>query len=187
MKIVVGITGASGAIYAQRLLGKLTLLETEANVAVIFSEKAKQVWRHELGNEDFLNLKFPVFKPDDFFAPPASGSARFETMILCPCSMGSLARIANGISDELITRSADVMLKEKRKLILITRESPLSLIHIRNMELLATAGAIILPASPSFYSKPATIPEILDTVIDRALRLAGYDVPTYQWGEEKAQ
>jgi 4-hydroxy-3-polyprenylbenzoate decarboxylase len=184
MKIIVGITGASGAIYAQRLLEKLSGLESEENVVIIFSDKAKQVWRHELGNEDFLKIKFPVFKPDDFFAPPASGSARFETMIVCPCSMGSLARIANGISDELITRSADVMLKEKRRLILVIRESPLNLIHIRNMKLLATAGAIILPASPSFYSKPSTITEIIDTVIDRTLILAGYDLPSFRWGEK---
>lgn len=182
MKIIIAITGASGAIYAQRLLEKLSKLESESNIAVIFSEKAKQVWRYELGNEDFLKIIFPVYKPDDFFAPPASGSARFEAMIVCPCSMGSLARIANGISDELVTRSADVMLKEKRKLILVTRESPLNLIHIRNMKLLAMAGAIILPASPSFYSKPASITEIIDTVVDRALILAGYEVPSFRWG-----
>ena len=184
MKIIVAITGASGAIYAQRLLEKLSGLETESNIAVIFSEKAKQVWKHELGNEDFLKIKFPVFMPDDFFAPPASGSACFEAMIVCPCSMGSLARIANGISDELITRSADVILKEKRKLILVTRESPLNLIHIRNMKLLTLAGAIILPASPSFYSKPASVTQLVDTVIDRALRLSGYDLPSFRWGEE---
>jgi flavin prenyltransferase len=184
MKIVIGITGASGAIYAQRLLEKLSFLESERNIAVIFSEKAKQVWKHELGNEDFLKIKFPVFKPDDFFAPPASGSARFEAMIVCPCSMGSLARIANGISDELITRSADVILKEKRRLVLVIRESPLNLIHIRNMKLLASAGAIILPASPSFYSKPATITEIVDTVVDRVLIIAGYDLPSFHWGEK---
>ena len=183
MKIVIGITGASGAIYAKRLLEKLAVLESEGNIAVIFSDKAKQVWQHELGNEDFQKINFPIFKPEDFFAPPASGSASYEAMIICPCSMGSLARIANGISDELITRSADVMLKEKRKLILVTRESPLSLIHIRNMKLAASAGAIILPASPSFYSKPGTITEIIDTVIDRALKLAGYDLPTFHWGE----
>jgi len=182
MKVVIGITGASGAIYAQRLLEKLKNLESPENIAVIFSDKARQVWEYELGNKDFLNILFPVYKPDDFFAAPASGSARFESMIVCPCSMGSLARIANGISDELITRSADVMLKEKRRLILVTRESPLSLIHIRNMELVASAGAIILPASPSFYSKPASITDIIDTVIDRALLLAGFDLSSFQWG-----
>jgi 4-hydroxy-3-polyprenylbenzoate decarboxylase len=184
MKIVIGITGASGAIYAQRLLEKLLILESVGNIAVIFSEKAKQVWKYELGNEDYSKIKFPVYKGDDFFAPPASGSSLFESMIICPCSMGSLARIANGISDELITRSADVMLKEKRRLILITRESPLNLIHLRNMKLVASAGAIVLPASPSFYSKPVTITELIDTVIDRALRLAGYDLPSFHWGED---
>ena len=182
MKVVIGITGASGAIYAQRLLEKIQSLESPANVAVIFSDKARQVWEFELGNKDYLKLPFPVYERDDFFAAPASGSARFESMIICPCSMGSLARIANGISDELITRSADVMLKERRRLILVTRESPLSLIHIRNMELATSAGAIIMPASPSFYSKPKNITELIDTVIDRVLRLAGFDMDSYEWG-----
>jgi 4-hydroxy-3-polyprenylbenzoate decarboxylase len=184
MKIVIGITGASGAIYAQRLLDKLANLEAPENVAVIFSQKSRQVWEYELGNKNYTKIPFPVFEPDDFFAAPASGSARYESMIVCPCSMGSLARIANGISDELITRSADVMIKEKRRLILVTRESPLSLIHIRNMKLVASAGAIVLPASPSFYSKPSSINELIDTVIDRALHLAGFDAPSYQWGAE---
>jgi len=184
MKIVIGITGASGAIYAQRMLEKLQNLESPKDVAVIFSEKAKQVWEFELGNKDYLKISFPIFETHDFFAAPASGSARFESMIVCPCSMGSLARIANGISDELITRSADVMLKEKRRLILVTREAPLSLIHIRNMKLVTEAGAIVLPASPSFYSKPKSITELIDTVIDRALQLAGFDTSSFQWGEK---
>jgi flavin prenyltransferase len=185
MRIVIGITGASGAIYAQRILQKLEKLEKPEDVAVIFSEKARQVWEYELGNKDYSKIPFKLYEPGNFFAAPASGSARFESMIICPCSMGSLARIANGISDELITRSADVMLKERRKLILITRESPLSLIHIRNMELVTTAGAIVLPASPSFYSKPSGVTELIDTVIDRALILAGINMQSFQWGESK--
>ena len=182
MKTIIGVTGASGAIYAQRMFEKLQPFAGE--VAVIFSDKARQVWEYELGNQDYLRLPFTVYRQDDFFAPPASGSARFDVMMICPCSMGTLGRIANGISDDLITRTADVMLKERRKLILVTRESPLNLIHINNLARVTEAGAIVHPASPSFYSKPLTINELTDTVIDRVLQLAGYEVSSFHWGDK---
>lgn len=181
MKTIIAVTGASGSIYARRILDKLEPYPKD--IAVIFSEKAKQVWEFELGNRKFEHLPFKTYEPDNFFAPPASGSSRFDTMIICPCSMGTLSRIANGNADDLIARSADVMLKEKRKLILVTRESPLNLIHLRNMVQVTEAGAIVLPASPSFYSKPATLDDAVDTVIDRILQLAGYDFPAFHWGE----
>lgn len=119
------------------------------------------------------------------FAPFASGSSRFEAMVICPCSMGLLGRIANGISDDLITRAADVMLKERRKLIVVPRETPFNLIHLRNMTQLTEAGAIVCPAVPSFYSKPQTIEQLVDTVVDRIIDLIGLDVVTYRWGNDE--
>jgi 4-hydroxy-3-polyprenylbenzoate decarboxylase len=123
-----------------------------------------------------------MYDPRNFFAPPASGSAGYDTMIICPCTMGTMGRIAAGTADDLMTRSADVMLKERRRLILVPRETPFSLVHIRNMELLTQAGAIICPASPSFYSKPASIEEAVMTVVDRVLHLAGFEIDSYRWG-----
>ena len=116
-------------------------------------------------------------------APFASGSARYDTMIVCPCSMGLMARIAMGISNDLITRAADVVLKERRRLIVVPRETPLSLIHINNMKAITEAGGIICPAVPSFYSQPQTIEAVVATVVDRVLDLADFDVKSYRWGE----
>ncbi|MBE8712419.1 UbiX family flavin prenyltransferase [Sphingobacterium hungaricum] len=183
-KIVVAITGASGSIYAKVLLDKLKALHQQIeSVGVVMSDNAKDVWKFELQNEEYANYPFKVYAKNDFFAPFASGSANYDTMFVCPCSMGTLARIAHGISSDLTTRAADVMLKERRKLILITRETPLSPIHISNMALLTQAGAIISPASPSFYSLPKTFEDLAATVIDRCLHLAGLDIKSYQWGE----
>ena len=182
MKLVVAVTGASGSIYAQLLLDKIRELKVE-ECGLVFSENARTVWDLELGNRNYLSYPFKVYEPNDFFAPFASGSAKFEAMIICPCSMGTLGRIASGISADLITRAAEVMLKERRKLILVTREAPLSLIHIRNMKTVTEAGAVICPASPSFYSKPSTIEELAGTVVDRVLDLAGMDSKGYRWGE----
>lgn len=184
-KIIVAVTGASGAIYAQVLFKKLQLLATQIEeVGVVMSDNAKDVWKYELGNEDYKNLPFKIYNKTDFFAPFASGSAKFDTMIICPCSMGTLARIAAGISNDLTTRAADVILKERRKLILITRDTPLSLIHINNMKTITEAGGIICPASPSFYSKPQNFEELAATVVDRAIDLAGLTSTTYRWGEK---
>lgn len=183
-KIIVGVTGASGSIYAKVLLNKLVLLKDQIEeVGIVFSDNARDVWEYELGNKDYEKLPFKVYGKNDFMAPFASGSARFGTMIVCPCSMGTLARIAQGISNDLITRSADVILKERRKLLLVTRDTPLSLIHLENMRSVTLAGAIIAPASPSFYSKPADFESLAATVVDRVLDLAGLENVTYRWSE----
>ena len=134
-KIVIAITGASGSIYAKVLLDKLLLaIDQIDTVAVVMSTNAKDVWEFELGSKSYEDYPFKMYSKDDFMAPFASGSAQFNTMIVAPWSMGSLARMAHGISNDLVSRAADVMLKERRKLILITRETPLSLIHINNMK-----------------------------------------------------
>jgi len=184
-KIVVAVTGASGSIYAQVLLNKLSQMQDQIeDTGVVFSDNAGDVWSYELGNRNFEKLPFKVFGKNDFMAPFASGSARFETMIVCPCSMGTLARIAHGISNDLITRAADVILKERRKLILVTRDTPLNLIHIENMRTITLAGGIIAPASPSFYSRPDSLEKLAETVIDRVLDLAGFEHVTYRWRED---
>jgi 4-hydroxy-3-polyprenylbenzoate decarboxylase len=125
-----------------------------------------------------------ILAPSDFMAPFASGSGQYDTMIIIPCSMGTLGRIASGISNDLISRAADVILKERRKLICVIRDTPYNLIHIRNMEAITLAGGIICPASPSFYSKPSTIEQAAATVVDRVLDLAGFDFKTFRWGEK---
>jgi 4-hydroxy-3-polyprenylbenzoate decarboxylase len=155
------------------------------SVGIVMSDNAKDVWKFELGNTDYEKLPFQIYSKSDFFAPFASGSAKYNTMIICPCSMGTLARITTGISNDLTTRAADVILKERRKLILVTRDTPLSLIHINNMKTVTEAGGIICPASPSFYSKPQTFEELASTVIDRVVDLAGLEQPTFRWGDKK--
>lgn len=184
-KIVVGITGASGSVYAKVLLEKLAAMKTQvAEVGIVMSDNAKEVWRTELGDGSYEKIKFRVYEKNNFHAPFASGSSDFRTMIVCPCSMGTLARIASGVSNDLITRAADVMLKERRKLILIPRDTPLSLIHINNMKTITEAGGIICPASPSFYSNPKTFEDLASTVIHRVLDLCGLDVKMYRWGSK---
>jgi 4-hydroxy-3-polyprenylbenzoate decarboxylase len=183
-KIVVAITGASGSIYAKLLLEKISVLNDQwSNLAVILTDNAKEVWKTELDNESYFNYPVKYFTTIDFSAPFASGSGKYDTMIIIPCSMGTLGRIATGISNDLITRSADVILKERRKLICVIRDTPYNLIHIRNMETITLAGGIICPASPSFYSKPATIEQVASTVVDRVLDLAGFDIKTFRWGK----
>lgn len=183
-KIVVAVTGASGSIYAKVLMDRLKSIRSQIeSVAVVMSDNAKDVWQFELGNEDYANYPFPFFAKNDFYAPFASGSARFDTMIVCPCSMGTLGRIAQGTSTDLTTRAADVILKERRKLVLVTRESPLSQIHLDNMRTVSAAGAIVCPASPSFYSRPETFEDLAGTVIDRVLSLVGLTVDSYEWGD----
>ncbi len=185
-KLVVSITGASGSIYAKLLLDKLVLLSEQIEqVGVVMSANAKDVWKHELNNEEYKNYPFTFYEPTNFYAPFASGSAQYNAMIICPCSMGTLARIATGISNDLTTRAADVILKERRKLILMIRDTPYNLIHINNMQTVTQAGGIICPASPSFYSKPKTIEELVGTVVDRALDLTGLDIKSYRWAENK--
>jgi len=184
IKLIVGVTGASGAIYAKVLFDSLLQLNQQIEeVAVLFSDNAKGVWSYELGNSDFEKLPFKFYKKDDFYSPVASGSAGYDAMIIVPCSMGTLGRIASGVSNDLMTRAADVMLKERRKLILVARETPLSLIHINNMKTVTEAGGIICPATPSFYSKPETMEQLAATVTNRALALAGLEVSGFKWGE----
>lgn len=185
-KIVIGISGASGAIYAKLLLDELNKLSTQIEaVGIVMSDNAKYVWETELGNKDYQNYPFTFYSKNDFEAPFASGSAKYDTMIVAPCSMGTLSRIAHGTSNDLLTRAADVILKERRKLILVCRESPLNLIHIENMRQLTLAGGIICPAVPSFYSTPQTIEEAVMTVINRVIDLIGLEKKSYSWGENE--
>jgi 4-hydroxy-3-polyprenylbenzoate decarboxylase len=182
-KIAVAVTGASGSIYAKLLFDQLQQLSDQVEeVAVVMTENAKIVWETELDNRSFEQYPFKFYDKQNFNAPIASGSAKFQTMILIPCSMGTMARIAQGISNDLITRAADVMLKERRKLICVARETPYNLVHIRNMETITLAGGIICPATPSFYSKPTTIEEAAKTVVHRVLDLAGLQINSYRWG-----
>jgi 4-hydroxy-3-polyprenylbenzoate decarboxylase len=183
-KIVVAITGASGSIYAKQLLTKLLLLSNQiSELALVMTENAKTVWQTELANEDYKALPIKTYGQQDFFAAFASGSGQFGTMIIIPCSMGTLGRIASGISNDLISRAADVVLKERRKLICVVRDTPYNLIHIKNMETITLAGGIICPATPSFYSIPKTIEDVANTVVDRVIDLAGLNAESYRWGE----
>lgn len=186
-KIIVAITGASGAIYPKVLLDKLQQYHEQIEtVGIVMSDNAKDVWKFELGTGDYEKLPFKIYSKNDFLAPFASGSAKYDSMIVCPCSMGTLARIASGISNDLITRAADVILKERRKLVLVTRETPLNLIHINNMKTVTEAGGIICPASPSFYSLPKTFEALASTVIDRVLDLSGLEQESYRWGNNES-
>jgi 4-hydroxy-3-polyprenylbenzoate decarboxylase len=183
-KVVVAVTGSSGALYAKLLLDKLVALQDQcAAVGVVLSDNARLNWELEIGPVDLSVYPFNFYEKNDFFAPFASGSAKYDTVIVCPCSMGMLARIATGTSNDLVTRAADVALKERRKLILVTRDTPLSLIHINNMKVVTEAGGIVCPASPSFYSQPADLEALLATVVDRVLDLAGFDLKSYRWSE----
>lgn len=183
-KIVIAVTGASGSVYADLLLRKLEQLDNQIEeLSLIMTENAKAVWKIELNNDSFVNYKLRYFTQQDFNAPFASGSGQYDTMIIIPCSMGTLGRIATGISNDLISRAADVILKERRKLICVIRDTPYNLIHIRNMETITLAGGIICPATPSFYSKPVTIEEVAATVVDRVIDLAGLNNESYRWGK----
>jgi 4-hydroxy-3-polyprenylbenzoate decarboxylase len=172
MKLVVAVGGASGSIYAKRLLDVLAASgAADLEVGLLFSTSGAEVWKHEIG--EVPAYPFKRWGLRDFRAPFASGSAGWDAMVVVPCSTGGLARIAHGVSDDLIGRAADVMLKERRKLVLVVREAPLSAIHLENMLAATRAGAVVLPAAPSFYSKPATIEALLDTVIGRVLDQLG--------------
>lgn len=183
-KIIVAITGASGSIYAKLLLEALaTLPDQWDKVGIILSKNAHINWQIELDDSFLQQPIFDHYENNDYYAPFASGSAKYDTMIVIPASMGTVGRIAHGISDSLITRSADVILKENRKLIVVPREMPFSLIHLRNLTLLAEAGGLICPAIPSFYSKPQTIEEVAGTVVHRVLDLAGFEADGFRWND----
>lgn len=175
---MLGVTGASGSIYGSRLLGHLRAMGCETHLVV--SATADQVCRfegHPLPTESHPGSTGtgPLVRHDDanFFAPPASGSFRHDGMVVAPCSVGTVGRIAAGTADSLLLRAADVCLKERRPLVLVVRETPLSRIHLRNLLELTEAGAIVVPASPGFYHRPATIEELVDTVLARVLDLLG--------------
>jgi 4-hydroxy-3-polyprenylbenzoate decarboxylase len=185
IKIAIAVTGASGSIFAKVLLEQLQRLSGQiAEVGIVWSANAYTVWEHELGNKDYDRIPFRKWDKNDFMAPFASGSSTYSALIICPCSMGTLGRIAAGMSNDLVTRAADVMLKERRKLICVVRETPYNLIQLRNMTTVTEAGGIICPATPSFYSRPVTMDDMAYTVIQRVLQLAGLDTGGYRWGEE---
>jgi 4-hydroxy-3-polyprenylbenzoate decarboxylase len=182
-KIVIAVTGASGSIYADILLKKLQVISGQLKeLSLVMTTNAKEVWKIELDNENYSGYQLQHYSQQDFNAPFASGSGQYDTMIIIPCSMGTLGRIASGISNDLISRAADVILKERRKLICVVRDTPYNLIHIRNMETITLAGGIICPATPSFYSKPTTIEAVAATVVDRVIDLAGLKNESYRWG-----
>ncbi len=182
MKVVVGVTGASGVQYAHALLRNLE----GARVDLVVSEDAKKVIAHEteLSVEAFEKLAEATYANDDTTAPPASGSYRFDAMVVIPCSMGTLGKVAWGISDNLITRAAAVTLKERRKLILVPRETPLAATHIENMLRLTNQGAVILPAMPGFYHGPKSIDDLVDFVVGKVLDQLGIEHTLFKrWGE----
>ncbi len=181
-KIVLAIGGSSGSIYAKLLMDKLSLIK-DITVGVCMSKNALINWEIEIGPFNKESYPFDFYDSTDFNAPFASGSAQYNYMVVCPCSMGLLARMAQGISNDLSTRAADVILKEKRKLIVVAREMPYSTIHLNNMALLDKAGALIMPASPSFYSKPNNVEELCMTVVDRVMDHLDIEQSTYRWGE----
>ena len=189
-RVILGITGASGVLYGLRSLEKLVHLADE--IQVIASANVQDIIRTELDDhaptiEAFLEqlgsfkADVHVCNPKSYFEPPASGSYRHCGMLIAPCSMGTLGRIAAGTSDDLMCRAADVCLKERRKLVLLARETPLSLIHLRNMTAVTEAGAIVLPACPSFYHKPSNLVDAIDTVVDRALAQLGLPTASKEW------
>jgi flavin prenyltransferase len=185
-RIVVGISGASGAPYARRLLELLTAppLAARVQLSVVLSSTAEQVWAHECGGH-VRDFDLPIFDGRDYSAPFASGSAAPDAMVIVPASMSTVARIAHGISDNLLTRAADVVLKERRRLIVVPREAPYSEVHLRNMLELTRLGALIMPASPSFYGRPQSVDALLDTVLGRVLDHLGLEHSiTRRWGGE---
>lgn len=180
MKVILAVTGASGAIYARQCAERLLRAQQVEQIALIVSDNGRRVMEYE-GESIPESDRIVRYRNDDMFCPAASGSARYEAMIVVPASMGSIGRIAAGVSLSLIERAADVMLKERRRLVCVVRETPYSSLHLRNMAALTDAGAIIVPASPSFYSHPATIEELAATVTERALAQAGIDTPHYEF------
>ncbi len=184
MNIVVAVTAASGSIYARLLVESLAASEEVERIALVYSENARAVAEHE-GVAMPADAKIVEYSNSDLFASPASGSAAWDAMVVVPSSVGTVGRIAGGVSQTLIERAADVMLKERRRLVFVVRETPYSLVHLRNMVALTEAGAVIVPASPSFYSKPATVEELCRTVVERVVALLGVKAKHYEWGKER--
>ena len=185
MRVVVAITAASGAIYARQLLKMLIESAEVERIALIYSENAQAVVAHEGEEMPSCSEKIELFANDNLFASPASGSACWDAMVVVPSSVGTIGRVASGVSQTLIERAADVMLKERRRLIFVVRETPYSLIHLRNMTTLTEAGAVILPATPSFYSRPQDIDALCRTVTERVMAMLGLSGERYEWGVKK--
>jgi 4-hydroxy-3-polyprenylbenzoate decarboxylase len=187
VKVVVGITGASGSIYARTLIESLRA-HRDVELAAVLSRSAPEVWTHEIGGDvrEWLEKQgVAQFEGRNYAAPFASGSAKWDAMVVVPCSMSALARVAHGISDDLLARAADVMIKERKKLILVARETPLSEIHLSNMLTVTRAGAMVLPATPSFYKRPESIDDVVRTVTARILDHVGIDDPhAKRWGDK---
>ena len=183
MNIVVAVTAASGSIYARLLVESLAASGDVGRIALVYSENARAVAEHE-GVAMPADAKIVEYSNSDLFASPASGSAAWDAMVVVPSSVGTVGRVAGGVSQTLIERAADVMLKERRRIVFVVRETPYSLVHLRNMVALTEAGAVIVPASPSFYSKPATVEELCRTVVERVVALLGVKAEHYEWGKE---
>ena len=180
-RIIIAVTGASGSCYARLLAQRLLACGQIGRLALIVTDNGQKVAAYEDGDEWFSSPGIVRYDNHDLFSDPASGSARFDTMVVIPCSMGMLGKIASGVSDDLVSRSADVMLKERRRLILVTRETPLNSIHIANMQTVTAAGAIVCPASPSFYSLPRNIEQVCMSVVERVMSLMDIDDGQYRW------
>lgn len=179
--VVLAVTGASGAVYARRFLERASSLPGVA-VHLLMTDTAREVWQHELGGS-YLEGPFTFLDNGRFDSPFCSGSAAADVMVVMPCSMGTLARIAAGTADDALARIADVQLKERRPLILVPRETPLNLIHLRNMVSVTEAGAVIAPAAPGFYTRPDTLDALVDTFVSRILHLARLSEldPSQRW------
>lgn len=180
-RIIIAVTGASGSIYARLLCSELAAREDVGEIALIFTANGRRVVAFEDGADWALSPRFTLYDNGDMFSPPASGSAEYDSMVVVPCSMGMAGRIAGGVSDDLVSRAADVMLKERRLLVIVPRETPMNTIHLRNLTTLSECGAIVCPASPSFYSHPAGIEALCRTVTERILALLGLDSDRYRW------
>jgi 4-hydroxy-3-polyprenylbenzoate decarboxylase len=184
-RIIIGITGASGSLYARLLAGRLAAFE-EVRVSVIVTDNGLKVMRYEDDDRWLRDERLTVYDNGDLFAVPASGSARFDAMVIVPASMGTVGRLAAGLGNDLLARAADVMLKERRRLIVCPREAPYGTIHLRNMTTLSECGAIVCPLSPSFYSRPDGIEALCGTVVDRICALLGLPVEgAFEWGRER--
>lgn len=183
-KIIVALTGASGSVYARLLCARLAVAQGVGEIALIATDNGLRVAAFEDDVRWMSDPRFTRYDNGDLFSAPASGSASFDAMAVVPCSMGTAGRIASGVSSDLVGRAADVMLKERRRLVVVPREAPLHAIHLRNLAALAECGAVICPASPSFYSKPDGVEALCGTIVERVVALLGIDAPHYEWGSE---
>lgn len=180
-RIIVAVTGASGSIYARLLCEKLAESDQAGEIALITTRNGEAVMHLEDRTDWLTSPRFTRFANDDLFAAPASGSADYDAMVVIPCSMGMIGRLASGSSNDLVSRAADVMLKERKTLILVPREAPWHTIHLRNLTALSECGAVVCPAAPSFYSKPETVERLCNTLTERIVSLLGIDSPHFQW------